>query len=85
MRNLKIPYILIMGTQLKSGRAANCSKVRTEKNRWFFERDRVNHTYAMAHSIGSGETLRVELTAADIPGAHLDEPLERHGVPALKR
>ena len=31
MRNLEIPYILIMGTQLKSGRAANCSNVGTEK------------------------------------------------------
>ena len=38
----------------------------------------------MAQSIGSGEALRVELTAADIPGADLGEPFERHGVPALK-
>ena len=38
----------------------------------------------MAQSIGSGETLRVELTAADIPGANQDEPLEHHGVPVLK-
>ena len=38
----------------------------------------------MAQSVGSGETLRVELTAADIPGADLDEPLECHEVPTLK-
>ncbi len=30
------------------------------------------------------EEVRVELTAADIPGAELSEPLEGHGVPALK-
>ena len=30
-RNLEVPYILILGTQLKSARAAKCSKVRTEK------------------------------------------------------
>ena len=30
-RNLEIPFILILGTQLKSGMAAKCSKVRTEK------------------------------------------------------
>ena len=32
----------------------------------------------------SSEAVRVELTAADIPGADLSEPFEGHGVPALK-
>ncbi len=38
----------------------------------------------MAESIASGDALKVELSAADIPGADLGEPFEHHGVPALK-
>ncbi len=37
----------------------------------------------MAECTTTDEEVRVELTAADIPGAELGEPLEGHGVPQL--
>ena len=32
-----------------------------------------------------GSQVAVELTADDVPGASLDEPMERQSVPALRR
>ncbi len=38
----------------------------------------------MAECTTTDQEVRVELTAADIPGAELGKPLEGHGVPAYK-
>ena len=37
-----------------------------------------------AMSAGGSEAVAVVLTEADIPGAHLDEPFERHTIPELR-
>ena len=37
-----------------------------------------------ADTSSSSRSLAVKLTAEDIPGTMLQEPLERHGIPALQ-
>ena len=39
----------------------------------------------MAEEVCTSSTVAVELTEDDVPGASLDEPMEKQSVPAVKR
>ncbi len=81
-RSVELPFIPILRAQRKTRKRARCNSVRREKIGGCF--GEIYTVVAMAECTTTDEEVRMELTAADIPGAELGEPLEGHGVPALK-
>lgn len=82
--SLDIPFIPILCKYSKTRKLSTCNTIGTKDISGCFLEIELFIFDAMAEYITSDEVVRVELTATDIPGADLSEPLEGNGIPALK-